>query len=175
MNIKGLPGEDGEDGVSPGVTVAQITGGHRITITDAEHPSGQQVDVMDGEDGSDGVSPGVSISDITGGHRVTITDADHPSGQTFNVMDGEDGQDGHDGHDGADGENGATFTPSVAANGDISWTNDKDLPNPQPVNIKGPQGDPGEVQASDLTAGTPEKAAYHLGFYLDEDGDLCQL
>ena len=33
------------------------------------------------------------------------------------------------------GENGATFIPSVSANGVISWTNDKNLPNPAPVNI----------------------------------------
>ena len=38
------------------------------------------------------------------------------------------------------GENGATFTPSVSSEGVISWTNDKDLPNPESVNIKGPAG-----------------------------------
>lgn len=41
------------------------------------------------------------------------------------------------------GESGATFTPSVSASGDISWTNDKGLANPSPVNIKGPKGDTG--------------------------------
>ncbi len=129
VNIKGPPGEDA---VSPSVTIEPITGGYRITITDAEHPTGQQFDVMDGEDGDDGISPGVSISSIQGGHRVTITDASHPGGQSVDIMDGIDGD---------DGDNGATFTPSVAANGDISWTNDKSLPNPQTVNIKGPQGE----------------------------------
>ena len=38
---------------------------------------------------------------------------------------------------------GATFTPAVSAEGVISWTNDKELPNPQPVNIRGPQGEQG--------------------------------
>lgn len=33
---------------------------------------------------------------------------------------------------------GATFTPSVSAEGMLSWTNDKDLENPEAVNIKGP-------------------------------------
>lgn len=41
---------------------------------------------------------------------------------------------------GADGEDGATFTPSVSAEGVISWTNDKGLTNPTPVNIKGADG-----------------------------------
>lgn len=39
--------------------------------------------------------------------------------------------------------NGATFTPSVSSEGIISWTNDKDLPNPTSQNIKGPKGDTG--------------------------------
>lgn len=34
--------------------------------------------------------------------------------------------------------------PSVSADGIISWTNDKDLPNPEPVNIKGVKGDKGD-------------------------------
>lgn len=33
------------------------------------------------------------------------------------------------------GQNGATFTPSVSEDGVISWTNDKGLPNPAPVNL----------------------------------------
>lgn len=41
---------------------------------------------------------------------------------------------------GGTGENGATFTPFVSSAGVISWTNDKGLANPTPVNIKGPQG-----------------------------------
>ena len=42
------------------------------------------------------------------------------------------------------GQNGATFTPSVSPEGVISWTNDRELPNPEPVNIKGDKGDKGE-------------------------------
>lgn len=44
---------------------------------------------------------------------------------------------------GGTGENGATFTPAVSSEGVISWTNDKGLTNPTPVNIKGPQGETG--------------------------------
>lgn len=45
---------------------------------------------------------------------------------------------------GGTGQNGATFTPLVSPEGVISWTNDKNLPNPEPVNIKGEKGDKGE-------------------------------
>lgn len=44
------------------------------------------------------------------------------------------------GKTGIPGENGATFTPSVDDSGDLSWSNDKGLPNPPTVNIKGPTG-----------------------------------
>lgn len=40
-------------------------------------------------------------------------------------------------------EPGATFTPHVDENGNLSWTNDQNLPNPEPVNIAGPQGPKG--------------------------------
>lgn len=43
-----------------------------------------------------------------------------------------------------EGENGATFTPSVSEDGTLTWTNDKELPNPDPVNIMGPPGPQGE-------------------------------
>ena len=40
--------------------------------------------------------------------------------------------------------NGATFTPSVSNDGDLSWSNNKGLDNPTTVNIKGQKGDTGE-------------------------------
>ena len=43
-----------------------------------------------------------------------------------------------------DGEDGATFYPSVDADGNLSWTNNKGLPNPHTVNIKGAKGNQGE-------------------------------
>lgn len=48
-----------------------------------------------------------------------------------------------DGGSGEKGDPGATFTPSVSEEGVISWTNDGDLPNPEPVDIKGPPGKKG--------------------------------
>lgn len=42
------------------------------------------------------------------------------------------------------GLRGPYFTPHVAENGDLSWSNNGQLPNPETVNIKGPPG-PGGV------------------------------
>lgn len=50
---------------------------------------------------------------------------------------------GGGGSGGETGANGTTFTPHVAANGDLSWTNDGGLANPETVNLKGPQGERG--------------------------------
>ena len=47
---KGDPGSAGSDGISPVVSVETISGGHRITITDAD--GSQSFDVLDGASGS---------------------------------------------------------------------------------------------------------------------------
>ena len=53
---QGVQGPKGEDGVSPTVTITEITRGHRVKITDAEHPNGQNFDVMDGFNGTNGAN-----------------------------------------------------------------------------------------------------------------------
>lgn len=40
-------------------------------------------------------------------------------------------------------EKGATFIPDVSEDGTLSWTNDGDLPNPDPVNLMGKDGKDG--------------------------------
>ena len=79
------------------------------------------------------VHPTIDVEEIEGGHRLTINDADGE--KAFDVMDGEGS-----GEQGLDGEDGATFTPSVSSDGILSWTNNKGLPNPDSVNIKGTPG-----------------------------------
>ena len=49
----GSDGTNGTDGVSPTLSVAEITGGHRVSITDVNGT--QTFDVMDGRDGQNGV------------------------------------------------------------------------------------------------------------------------
>ena len=62
----------------------------------------------------------------------------------------------------------AIFTPSVAQNGDLSWTNDLELENPETVNIRGPQGPKGDALAyEDLT--TEDKADLTQGFITCSD------
>ena len=94
-------GPKGDNGYSPTITITEIPGGHRFTVTDAIHPSGQSFDVLDGtkgDQGDDGYSPVITITTITGGHRFTVTDKAHPSGQSFDVLDGAKGDQGDDGY-----------------------------------------------------------------------------
>ena len=56
---------------------------------------------------------------------------------------GEQGPVGPKGEQGDNGARGTTFTPIVDSKGNISWSNDGGLENPQTVNITGPQGDTG--------------------------------
>ena len=68
---------------------------------------------------------------------LTITLADETE-DSFTIKNGADGTNGTNGSDGIDG---TTFTPSVSAEGVISWTNDGGKTNPPSVSIKGNQGD----------------------------------
>lgn len=64
---------DGDDGYSPEVTITSITGGHRVTITDKDHPQGQSFDVMDGQGGGGGTSDytGLTNKPQINGHTLS--------------------------------------------------------------------------------------------------------
>lgn len=42
-------------------------------------------------------------------------------------------------------ERGVTYIPSVSENGVLTWTNDGGRPNPEPVDIRGPAGEAGDI------------------------------
>lgn len=69
---------------------------------------------------------------------VTDKIADIDSGE------GVVGPPGPQGPAGEDGKDGVTFTPSVSADGVISWTNNGGLENPTPIDIMGPEGAKGD-------------------------------
>lgn len=69
--------------------------------------------------------------------------------------------------------NGATFTPSVSNDGDLSWSNDKGLDNPITVNIKGQKGDTGEPFTISKTY--PSVEAMEADFDNMEVGDYVMI
>ena len=88
----------------------------------------------------DSLSPYMSL--VTDKYGLTIDATYNIDTKTY--VDRNKGSGG-----GVGGENGATFTPRVSAEGVISWTNDKGLANPTPVNIKGKDGEDGYTPQKD--------------------------
>lgn len=114
-------------------------------------------DGTDGAPGQDGFSPSASVAETATGATITITDKTGTT--TAEIKNGKDGAPGKAGTNGKDGADGTTFTPSVSAAGDLSWTNDGGKANPAPVNIKGPQGETGPQGPTGATGpqGAPGK------------------
>lgn len=87
------------------------------------------------------------------------------------------------GTQGVKGDTGYYFTPAVDALGNLSWNNNGELNNPATVNIKGPKGDGGTVEitnilidngssetatpSAEVISGTtdPQHAKYSLSFH----------
>ena len=163
----GDPGQPGADGYSPTITVTDITGGHRLTITDKTGT--RTVDVMDGEDGqpgqdgdpgAPGFSPVITVTDITGGHRLTITTA--TGTQTVDVMDGAGGDP-------------TEIIDDTAGSGDTDkvWSADKTSELKIAINGKYTKPQTG-IPASDLAQGLTSALLtyfYHVtGTFDDEHG-----
>ena len=89
----------GKDGYSPTISITDITGGHKVTVTNEN--GSNSFNVMDGEaftyddftaeqledlKGLDGISPTVTITEATGRHTVSFTDKDGV--KSFVVKDG---------------------------------------------------------------------------------------
>ena len=129
---QGPAGEDGKDGVSITSVVQTTTstadGGNNVVTVTLSDGKTSTFTVKNGSKGSQGEKGDQGEQGIQG-----------PKGDK-----GDQGPSGTNGTNGKDGENGATFTPSVDANGNLSWTNDKGLANPATINIKGPKGDKGD-------------------------------
>ena len=135
----GTNGTNGADGFSPTIVSSTISGGHRLTITDASGT--RTVNVMDGtngtngNNGTNGVDGTTFIPSVSAEGVISWTNDGGKSNPPSVNIHGENGTNGVD---------GVTFTPSVSAEGVISWTNDGGRVNPPSVNIKGAQGEQGD-------------------------------
>lgn len=151
VTIKGANGTNGTNGTNgaDGVSVTNATinaSGHLIiTLSNTNTIDAGLVSSGGGSGGGTAGADGVGIQSIaktsTNGlvdtYTITLTNG---GTYTFTVTNGADGTNGTNG---IDGDDGATFTPLVDAAGNLSWTNDGGLANPQAVNIKGPAGSAG--------------------------------
>lgn len=94
-----------------------------------------------GKDGKDGVTFVPHVQMLANGYRLYWTnDGRLPNPDPMEIMNGENGAPGTAGPAGPSGPAGAVFTPMVTEiEGGIrlSWSNNGELPNPDPVEIKG--------------------------------------
>lgn len=116
-----------------------------------------------GKDGQNGVTPTLAAGNVEtlepGQPATASVTGEGPEYQiNLGIPQGKTGETGAQGVQGEIGPRGYTFTPAVDDAGNLSWTNDGGLPNPEEVNIKGPigatgpQGNPGATPA--ITVGT---------------------
>lgn len=112
---KGEQGEPGEKGEPGGYTVL----GMYATLSELEtaHPTGSAGDAW--------------FVGIPGSNVVYQWDVDREAWVNVGSLRGEKGA------------TGATFTPSLASTGALSWTNNGGLANPATINIRGPRGPAG--------------------------------
>lgn len=152
--LRGTAGKDGKDGQSyiglkPTFGTAQtfaewqsFVNSNQVNFTvykeDLNHPYANDIGIIFGTiSDRDSVSVAIFVQIKTSstqadGTLLSITA--EPMGWIFSGLQGEKGD---------AGKNGATFTPSVDASGNLSWSNDGGLANPATVNIKGQKGDQG--------------------------------
>ena len=157
--------------VSDGSSYLNIKSSTGISPPDTEHwlliaakgDKGQKGDKgkpgEKGETGAQGVQgpPGpkgdpFSYGDFTEEQLEALTGPAGPQGPTG--PQGIQGQPGPQGPQGIPGETGATgpqgpagpyFSPAMSKDGWLSWQNNGGLSNPEPVNLMGPQGAPGQT------------------------------
>ena len=156
---KGEKGDKGDKG-DPGATGPQGEQGAQ-GLQGERGEKGEKGDTgAKGDTGTDGTTPTIGAN---GNWYLGTTDTGKPSRgakgdkgdrgeQGIQGIQGEQGEQGVQGIQGKQGEKGetgvpgatgTTFTPSVSADGTLSWTNDGGKTNPASVNIKGPQGETG--------------------------------
>lgn len=134
----------GDPGFSPTIEVTDITGGHRLTITDIN--GDKTVDVMNGAKGDKG-DTGNGIEYITLNVDYTLT-VHYTNGTewTSTSIRGEKGDKGDTGDTGATGATGPQGPQGEK--GDKGDTGDTGATGPQ--GPKGDKGDPGEVTQAEF-------------------------
>lgn len=119
--------------------------------------------------------PIVGVTVVTPTSPRKIENEIKPVKTVNGVSPDENGNVEVEGGNGVIGENGATFTPSVSADGVLSWTNDKGLDNPESVGINGKDGKDGYTPQKGVDYFTEaDKAEWseYIAFELAKRGQL---
>ena len=177
---------DGEDGVTPTVRVGTVTTGESGAEAQV-YATGTATDLLlnfviprglqgvrgpqgltgaTGPEGKQGIQgePGVGFTD-----QIEVESMSSPSGggytkYTYYLTDGSTREitvrHGKDGKKGDTGQTGKFYYPSVDESGNLSWTATPapvHMADPETVNIRGPQGEPGHTPVKGVDYFTPEE------------------
>lgn len=151
--LKGAPGNPGKDG-SPGVdgndgvgiasieqtATSTVDGGDNVFTVTLTNGKTATFNVKNGSKGSTGAAGADGQPGENGKSAYQYAKEAGYTGTEQEFAEALANGTGGSGEAGKNGEDGTTFTPSVDANGNLSWTNDGGLPNPETVNIRGPKG-----------------------------------
>lgn len=147
---KGDKGDPGEKGVDGTVAFESLTPeqkeslrGVSITAVSIDTDGNLTITFSDGD--SENVGNVIGPQGVPGpkGDKGDVGPVGPQGPQGSKGDPGPQGVKGDPGEKGDTGARGITFTPVVDSKGNISWSNDGGLENPQTVNITGPQGDTG--------------------------------
>ena len=148
-----------------GHLIFTLTDGSTVDLGDIRGPAGQTGQQGPpgpaGADGKDGATGPQGRPGPKGDSFQTVVEDDGNGNITIRALTTEGG--------GTNGQNGYTFTPSVSAEGVISWTNDGDLENPTPVNIKGPAGAQGATGATGAKGADGKTPVKGTDYFTDAD------
>lgn len=166
---QGKDGSPGADGISPTLSISDIPGGHRVTITDA---SGEKsFDVLNGDAESDKLwKPTVSADGTISWTKTTEENV--PTPQNIKGAQGSPGTPGADGKPGADGVSPSIAVTQITGGHHVSVT---DAAGTKGFDVldgaKGDDGAPG-IPGSPGAAGPPGADGTTFTPSVDVNGDL---
>lgn len=166
---QGKDGSPGVDGISPTLSISDIPGGHRVTITDA---SGEKsFDVLNGDAESDKIWKPTVTADGTISWTKT-TEENAPMPQNIKGAQGSPGTPGADGMPGADGVSPSIAVTQITGGHHVSVT---DAAGTKGFDVldgaKGADGAPG-IPGSPGATGTPGADGTTFTPSVDVNGDL---
>lgn len=149
---RGEPGADGVTGAAATIQIGTVSSGSTPSVTNSGTENAAVFDFVlvpgpQGPAGVDGLQgpPGETGPQGEKGDKGDKGDPGQPGAEGPKGEQGEPGDTGPQGAPGEPGEDGGYYSPTVDAEGNLTFTASKPgMPDVQSANVKGPKGDTGD-------------------------------